>query len=352
MPGLGAVGEPYLRTVRQACTAALDNDPAFTELLNRLIVESDGLPPAELTAALPPIANAIANTSPGLSGWLSLVCGSWIEGGADPDPVGAVIVDRTARVANAAVLFADAWTAAGGGPLPDMEQDQPTAEILGVVTPELDDFDELAMLSWFTLPQHVQAACTVLQMGPRVRAGVTDRADQIQVATQAARHWEPTGFVEKLLRVLDDEPILVLHRELRRGWTVRISGIGDNFQLQTLLAGALVGRAGGLPGTPPDPRVLASFTDSDVADAPTVTAWWNLVDPRGEWIWNEGVPADIPLFDGTRVVVLDPLPYARSWNAGRQFPLMTAKLTVVTEHPPEQLSTWWPRLAPAQTLRQ
>ena len=49
---------------------------------------------------------------------------------------------------------------------------------------------------------------------------------------------------------------------------------------------------------------------------------FNLVDGYGQWIWNEGKPADIPLLDGRRVVVLDPPPYLRTWNIGRSFPMM------------------------------
>ena len=53
---------------------------------------------------------------------------------------------------------------------------------------------------------------------------------------------------------------------------------------------------------------------------------FNLVDGYGQWIWNEGKPADIPLLDGRRVVVLDPPPYLRTWNIGRSFPMMRPEM--------------------------
>jgi hypothetical protein len=40
------------------------------------------------------------------------------------------------------------------------------------------------------------------------------------------------------------------------------------------------------------------------------------------------VPADIPPFEGTRVVLLGPPPYQRSWNAGRRFADMAGDLRV------------------------
>ena len=53
----------------------------------------------------------------------------------------------------------------------------------------------------------------------------------------------PAGFLTRMLQVLDDEELLVLSPEPRVGFRVRIRGIGDNFQLHTLLAGSIIGPA-------------------------------------------------------------------------------------------------------------
>jgi hypothetical protein len=47
-------------------------------------------------------------------------------------------------------------------------------------------------------------------------------------------------FVRMLLRLLQDEMLLVLHPEAMQGFRVRIEGVTDNFQLHTLLADALI----------------------------------------------------------------------------------------------------------------
>ncbi|GAA2711602.1 hypothetical protein ACFY2R_25130 [Micromonospora olivasterospora] len=78
----------------------------------------------------------------------------------------------------------------------------------------------------------------------------------------------------------------------------------------------------------------------------TVVGSFNLVDGYGKWIWNEGAPADIPLFEGARVVVLDPPPYQRSWNNIRRFPMMSASLTVAGALPPAEAADWLDRIAP------
>ncbi len=53
-----------------------------------------------------------------------------------------------------------------------------------------------------------------------------------------------------------------------------------------------------------------------------------MVDARGQWIWHEARPGDIPVVNGHRVIVLDPSPYGRTWNAGRAYPYLTANCTV------------------------
>jgi hypothetical protein len=177
-----------------------------------------------------------------------------------------------------------------------------------------------------------------------------------------------SGFLWALLQVLDDEELLVLDPALRRGYIVMISGIGDNFQLHTLLADALIGdpRHGWLPGRRPDPRVIAVARDAPLQEDEDSTmvaeGSFNMVNWTGlacdgtvltgtgahtHWIWGEGVPADILPFAGTRVILLAPPAYARSWNATRRFPLMPAELTVRRQLSLEEAETWLHRFATA-----
>jgi hypothetical protein len=224
---------------------------------------------------------------------------------------------------------------------------QPSREAWETVSPALGDGAGVAMESWWALPQFAMAASTMLARGQAVRASVADRDLKISVVEQAARHCGQLEYVRDLLKVLDGERLLVLDRATGRGWTVVIGGIGDNFQLHTLLAHALI-RPGGIPGQAPDPRWVASSTDQDVEPGtPAVAGAWNLVDAHGSWIWNEGVPADIPAVGGTRIVVLDPPAYERTWSPGRRFPLMPGSLTVEGAHEPGELRDWWQHVKPA-----
>lgn len=328
--------------------AAIAEDQAFGALLPQLMRASETAAPAALSAAMPRLAEGVAQAPPNLGGWLAVVAGSWIENGADPNPFGAALVERLTEVTAAALAFGEAWERSGAGDPPGMEGDQPSQRALDVVAPALKDGAVAAMMSWFALPQFAMSACTVLATAPMVRASLTDRDLRVFAADRAVAYLPRMEYVRDLLRVLDGERLLVLDRAGRRGWTVTISGIGDNFQLHTLLAGALIGRPGGMRGDPPAPEIVACFLNADApAERPVVSSPWNLTDAHGEPVYNEGVPADVPAVNGTRVLVLDPPSYLRTFPAGRRFPLMPASLTLEGAHFPEDLTGWWPHIKPA-----
>ncbi|MEV0401994.1 hypothetical protein [Actinoallomurus sp. NPDC050550] len=328
--------------------AALAGDQqAFGPLLPAVQEQAAGLPADRLTAGVRAMAGAIAEASPHLGGWVAVLTGALVENGADAGPAGPAVVDRLVEVAAAALAFAGAWEKATGGAPPDPMEHQPSQEVWETVHPELGDGAGITMESWWALPQFAMAASTMLARDQAVRASVTERDFKISVVEQAAPHLGQLEYVRDLLKVLDGERLLVLDRATGRGWTVVIGGVGDNFQLHTLLAHALV-RPGGMPGEAPDPRWVASSIDQDVEPGtPPVAGVWNLVDAHGSWIWNEGVPADIPEVGGTRIVVLDPPTYPRTWSPGRRFPLMPGSLTVEGAHAPEELRDWWQHVKPA-----
>jgi hypothetical protein len=71
-----------------------------------------------------------------------------------------------------------------------------------------------------------------------LRAAARARPELLQLTQVAdAAAGFPPSFLVTMLRVLDDEPLTVLHPEQRKGYDVRIAGLADNFQLHTLLAG-------------------------------------------------------------------------------------------------------------------
>jgi hypothetical protein len=165
-----------------------------------------------------------------------------------------------------------------------------------------------------------------------------------------ADHAADAPWLLGLLLVLDDEQLIVVHRATGRVYELTISGIGDNFQLHTLLAATLIGdpAQGRIPGTPPHPSWTTAAIDGEMAPPGGIRGQFNLVTATGEWIWNEGRPADIPVVADHRVVVIDPPPYERTWNIGRSYPLMVPEMRLDRVQPADEAYACTRRINPAQ----
>jgi hypothetical protein len=167
-------------------------------------------------------------------------------------------------------------------------------------------------------------------------------------------------FLIMVVRVLDDEELVVLHPQQQRGYRVRISGIFNLYQLRTLLAGALVGdpAEGWLEGTLPDPRAIAAARDRPVdPDADHVPICFDLLDWKG--LRPDGtpdpnrvpeysdLPADLPLFGPSHVLLLGALALEHEGYAGRPIERMTADLRVEAMLSETETCDWLERLRKA-----
>jgi hypothetical protein len=285
---------------------------------------------------------------------LAMLAGAMAGSAADAGVVLPVLARRAAEVMERAARFAAGYRTIGDLPeAGDSGQIQPVIARFtsAAATPGMSEGEarELAE-AWFTADEWVQP---MLYLGQRkeVRAALPERQRLMAAAEPVRQQISAAHWLYGLLLVLDDEPLTVLHRPTGRGYHVAISGIGDNFQLHTLLAARLIGdeAEGMLPGQPPTAAMIAAATDgSDLTPAGGLTGQFNLVDGYGQWIWNEGRPADIPRLEGERVVVLDPPPYPRTWNAGRAYPLMHPALTVHRTLTADEVARWFSIVKPPQ----
>ncbi|MEU3572831.1 hypothetical protein AB0E96_31075 [Kitasatospora sp. NPDC036755] len=277
--------------------------------------------PAERVAAGPRLAALLPDSPPFPRAHLAMVVGACVEHGADPVACSGPVLAGLRGALTGAQLLVRRWVSTGGGPLPSAEDDDPAEAHERIADPaHLDEWNaHLAVVAWWTLHLWQQAAWAVYAH-PEVRAearasGVTEVILELFDRYEGEQH-DFKGLVHLAL-MLDDEPLLVLDRPTGTGYLLRMSGLSDTFQLHTLLADVLIG-GGHLPGTPQDREVVAlartAFLDGRRVIA---TGAFNLVAPDGSWIWNEGTPSDVPVVDGVRTLVLEPLPYERSWSAGR-----------------------------------
>jgi hypothetical protein len=342
--------------------------------VDTLLAAMDARDPSGFSAALPGIGRAVPGSTPdevqaalirlepalslpfGIAGDLAQLMGGMAEYGTDPGVVVPTLVDRAAEAMESAARFATLHQVAFGDPPSPDAHDQIGQTLERFAGPAgghgLDEREaELLVQAWFCADAWIQPVLYLCQRAD-VRTTLPQRA-RLTAAIEPVRElYDNPDWLAGLLLVLDDEPLLVLDRGFAgtgRGYHVTIGGIGDNFQLHTLLAAALIGdpSRGLLPGRPPTAaEVAAASTGDDLQPARGLRGNWNMVDAYGAWIWNEGRPADIPHLDGVRVVALDPEPYSRSWDTGRQYPLMTPLLRVDGPVPPAEAAGWQSRLTP------
>src|SRR5436190_5192026 len=142
-------------------------------------------------------------------------------------------------------------------------------------------------MSWFDAPYWVRLMITLMarrefRRATDLLADIGELADKIADRVPRA-HWLPG-----LAQVLDDEPLVVIDHATGRGFRLIMSGIGDNFQLHTLLAHRLIGdpARGLLAGDPPETR----WVDAATTGAP-------LLPP------DEAVQRRFRLYDGTGAYV-------------------------------------------------
>lgn len=346
---------------------APQGDPdVLRSALSNVLRQSKDATPHQIEDAFRRLVVFIVESPPAPAALAALGCGALVENGADPEIPAVAILQRTQEILLLAAPFGracveQAHEANDEGALEDIDA---CVERYG---PDVRDAMEEAAQAWSVMSMFCTAALAMLMRQPYQRRAWRQNS-AFRAALQAEGFMDGYTFeLRKLVNVLDDENIIVLHPGSRRGYRIVISGIGDNFQLHTLLADALIGapEAGWLEGDRPDPLVVSLAKDGSLPDgerAPDVVGSFNLWNWQGlrsdgqlldgyghsdYWIWNEGVPADIELFQGTRVILLGPPPYSRSWNAGRYFTGMKGEVQVLEQLSREQVDTWLAKIAQA-----
>ncbi|RKS08870.1 hypothetical protein DFP74_4593 [Nocardiopsis sp. Huas11] len=346
--------DEFRAAFQELIDASVAADPhTFPPAVHKVYTLASQVPLVERELALEALTPLLSgdHTAPGIIADLSVVAGAIVEMGTDPGPTGPEVLRRLRTMGKGAIVFLRAWQRTGTDAPPDPEA--VTADTEARVATHLGTDAPSATMCWWTVRRHGLAAKTMLsesEVRSHVRRDPSLHAELVAIANQLSDHLTEFDEVRALLRMAEATSALVMDRRSQRAFRVLFDGIGDNFQLHTLLADALVGpHAQGLEGEAPDPRWAAAYRDSPPDPAAhTVRGWWNLVAHDGTWVWNEGVPAEIPTVDGEHVLVLDDLPYPRSWNAGRRHPHVRGWLEIESELTTDEAQVWWKRVAPAE----
>ncbi|MFE7139866.1 hypothetical protein ACFVAG_19170 [Streptomyces sp. NPDC057644] len=293
---------------------------------------------SELLDGGPRLAAVLEQVPPGPRAVVAVLVGACVERGADAERCAPGVLAGLRWALEQAVAFSEAWAATGGGAFPAPDGGEPGPEAV-------ERAGRDAAIGWWTLRQWETAAVAMLNHpGVRREAGSRGEVLRLLGAVERASGVELKSLAHALL-VLDDEPLVALHRTSGTGYLLRISGIGDNFQLHTLLADALIG-GGHVEGRAPSSQEAAVCRETP--GQVDTEGSFDLVAPDGELIWNEGAPADIPVVDGVRLLVLDEPSYRRTWPAGRFFPGMRGDALLERALDPEETDRWYAHVSPAK----
>ncbi|HXG08344.1 MAG TPA: hypothetical protein VNK04_00995 [Gemmataceae bacterium] len=343
-----------LATVRDTSSSAADMRAAAQSLLSAVAQATV----AEANAALAQLAEHILLDDLSRAAFLALVCGALVEQGCDPSVLNQPLNQRLRALLEASARLADACIAR----IPELEGEDNPAETFAKARQQVADAMPLEDAAWQALDLFWRPAIAVFSVSRAARAEARGLRD---LAAKIANYHEGGHWLQLMLSVLDDEPLLAIEPHTRLGMLARMSGIVDNFQLHVLLMDTFP-HAGILPRRRVPKRVadVARGLGPQQTDD-TVTGNWNLYtwkaiepdlrlpDPSDYgasvyWIWNEGSPEDIPVFEGYRVVLLGPASYSRSWGCQRMFDKLPASLDVERRLAKSEVTDWLQRMAAAK----
>lgn len=310
-------------------------------------------PVEELEEHLVILKPALLEADPRRAALVTRVVSRLVERGADASLASDAVLDQLARILDRALAF---WKACVQT-VNDVDAGAISAAVLALVAKAHPE--EAAAMD--ALDDFWDGCVKVLSADAAARH---QARDLLPLVAQLEDVHEGAHWIARLLQVLVDEPLLIVEPASLKGYVATSSGIADNFQLQTLMAKELVGdpNEGWLEGEQPPQRVVRVATGEGPQEVATPSVGqWNLFSYRAirpdqalpepadqggreNWIWGEDTPANIPLFDGRRVILLGPLAAPRTWKSQRTFKLLPAKLEVGEKLPRDEVTRWLERM--------
>ncbi|MCX2179526.1 hypothetical protein KV205_03125 [Streptomyces sp. SKN60] len=301
-----------VRTFEAAVRAGSHEVPAAFDVLLAAFRDA---PDAVLRDCGPRLAALLPLLGQGPDSTVAAMVATCVERGADPAACAAPVLERARQGFEMAGTLAERWIADGRGALPG-----PDGE--GLRNADYDTYGYGPIVAWRALPSFEAATLTLLRHAAVRRALGADRDAHLAAVAGFGGRFRRLAHA---FAVLDDEPVLAVHRPTGARFALRASGLGDNFQLHTLLAHALIG-GGHLPGRAPSRTAVACCRNRDGAAPFTEVFTFSGAD--GARVGNRDRLADVPLRDGARYLVLDDVPRPRTWQARRLLPGITGDLVL------------------------
>ena len=250
---------------------------------------------------------------------LLLALGALVEAGAPPELAWPAVDHGFIETLETATAFANACLELADTPsIQDAVKEQ--RDVVKKKMPR-------GWVAWDSLRSRCLAAVATLSRSAKLRAVMQkSRQDLMKALDPLVDEVEEATFVSQVMRVLPDQTMLAIHPEQHRGFRVTVSEITTNVELFVLLTDAIVGdpKKGLMSGRRPNARAVAALKNPDYepkTPPEVVLPWhmsnWTAIAPDGSlpeaitdkhdrydtWIWFEGLPIEIPAFEGERVIL-------------------------------------------------
>lgn len=268
--------------------------------------------------------------------------GALVEWGAGPRPLGEALLSKVHDVLSASRRFADVCIAplrSVEKPWAGVDDDHVVAEVDGLpITREvfrrhlMNDRPggaALARLREWVLP----TVATLTRDRELLARAKLDRGlrDAAWAMRDSAASWLRMLFATEL----DARWRLVLVLETTRVFEIRVDSVSANFDLHALVERALAEHTAVVP----DPIQA----DGSVRSNLELLVWSGIaiVKPSGgvtalpmnEVVWREGLPTDVPEYEGMRTVVATKPAISRSWRVSHPFHALVPSVTIERELP-------------------
>ncbi len=341
--------------------AALFSDPDWDAeeahgLLHALVGTTHEAPRSEQALVAGEMAAHIRTAGLQEAGPVALAAGVLVEHGGPVEPLSEAILFRLPAVLSASARFVAAARAAFPDDAEGDDEESDDAE-------HEDDRPEGAIMVG---PTAVDRAWVdgLAQRDGEAAVAYTSLDQWCQPLTAMATRWRP--LLQRLaadqrlrdaLRPLSDatpgaqwlwglalvpleETFVFVDAPSQRAFEVLVDGVASNFELHSLLDAAL---AGPLGHPPPHADVLDCLSGRGPQSVERQSEGrWNLCTwraavfgttpvPHAHWVWNEGRPADIPRFEGRRLVLATPPAYPRSWTTSRTYEALVPRVQLLRE---------------------
>ncbi len=328
---------------------------AFRLLLGQFVESIKGCLRKEADNAIEILAPTLASRNLSRASMVSVICGSMVDSGCDPSVVAQPMAIGLAKALKTALPIAQKLEA------------KLRPKLIALDDPDKD-------------PQRIASAIHQLSVRmPEAAAGfkALDRffipAISVYSKDIAGREvalpkiWDNASLIEpwhsgvhrlmKVLSVLEKEPLVMIDVAHRKGFVGHFGGVVTNSQMLILLMDTFAHQDVFYKPLVSHDLVQCAKGEGPCKVEDSVNGAWNvysyqalssiekLPDPKDLkankfWIWNEKTPADVPVVDGHRIILIGPPSFPRNWKFTRDFKHLKAGIVVDSDLSKSELKIW------------